>query len=257
MGDIHANIEALEAAIVLIESLKPDCVVLIGDLLTYGTAVNEVLETVRDFSLRSNVFVLRGNHDLYYQQMLRNKKLNNEYMIAEFVTESILWTSGVLAPELFHSILFMEELVVGKLHFAHANPWRNDYVTYINDNASRVKAARDLDSMGINIGCYGHTHRPELFDGSNGCVLDFEPKSGQFLKGGPFVVNVGSIGQPRGTFFGPCVVQIDTTRSGASVSFIPIKYDVSSHLARIKGQHSLSRDTKNRLLSYFATTPRI
>ena len=46
LSDLHANGRAFRAALARIEAERPDHVVVLGDLLTYGVDVDEVLDGV-------------------------------------------------------------------------------------------------------------------------------------------------------------------------------------------------------------------
>ena len=59
ISDIHANIEALEAVLVDIDSQGADEIFCLGDIVGYGAAPSECLELVRS---RCSVTVM-GNHD--------------------------------------------------------------------------------------------------------------------------------------------------------------------------------------------------
>src|SRR5262245_52245495 len=59
ISDIHGNLEALEAVLGVIETLRPDRIYCLGDVVGYGASPNECLDLVR----RHCKLVLLGNHD--------------------------------------------------------------------------------------------------------------------------------------------------------------------------------------------------
>ena len=76
VGDIHANIFALDACLDSLkkfqnnQNFKLDKIIFIGDLLTYGTHINDTLEKLISFSLKNNVEFILGNHDEMYHQLI-------------------------------------------------------------------------------------------------------------------------------------------------------------------------------------------
>jgi len=58
-SDVHANLPALEAVLQAIDSLKPDMVLCLGDLVDFAPWPNGVIEVVRS----RGICTLMGNHD--------------------------------------------------------------------------------------------------------------------------------------------------------------------------------------------------
>src|SRR5512136_842402 len=59
ISDIHSNIEALSQVVRVLEGLRVDRVVCLGDVVGYGASVNECCSEVR----RISEVTLLGNHD--------------------------------------------------------------------------------------------------------------------------------------------------------------------------------------------------
>ena len=69
IGDVHSNSLALKAAfdsIAKYESVSGplDCIVFIGDLMTYGVRPMETLHELIRFSSNKHVKLILGNHDI-------------------------------------------------------------------------------------------------------------------------------------------------------------------------------------------------
>ena len=47
LSDIHSNLEALTAALAVVDRERPDRVVCLGDVVGYGASVNECCDLVR------------------------------------------------------------------------------------------------------------------------------------------------------------------------------------------------------------------
>ena len=66
LSDVHGNARALRAA--LVQALRDpiDHLVFLGDLLTYGHDVQEVLDLVNEAQTKHDAVLLIGNHDQLY-----------------------------------------------------------------------------------------------------------------------------------------------------------------------------------------------
>ena len=59
IGDVHANLPALEAVLADVESKRPDVVYHLGDLVGYAPWPNEVVDRVRGAGVQG----IAGNYD--------------------------------------------------------------------------------------------------------------------------------------------------------------------------------------------------
>jgi diadenosine tetraphosphatase ApaH/serine/threonine PP2A family protein phosphatase len=185
LSDIHSNLEALSVALSMIE--PTDGILCLGDTVGYGPNPNECVEIIRE---RATAVVL-GNHDV--------AAIDN-FGLAYFnpaAREAMTWTQTVLTKEnsdwlnsLGYEFRMPEFLLV---HGAPVN-----YFEYILDKPAAARAFAATDAPLIFI---GHTHIAEYYalrpDGS----IDHKhlQQGGAFSldEGSRYIVNVGSIGQPR------------------------------------------------------------
>jgi len=185
LSDIHSNIEALDAAFALIE---PDDVVLcLGDIVGYGPNPNECVEKIAD---RATATVL-GNHDV--------AAIDN-YGLAYFnpaAREAMHWTQRVLAPEntaWLNSLGY--EYRMPECLLVHGAP--KNYFEYILDKAGAARAFAATDAPVVFI---GHTHIAEYYAlGPDGAIAHQHLQAGGSLELAAdtrYVINVGSVGQPR------------------------------------------------------------
>ena len=63
IGDVHGCIDELEELVSLLDPTPQDGVVLVGDVVDRGPASAEVLRFLRELSTRTNVTLVRGNHE--------------------------------------------------------------------------------------------------------------------------------------------------------------------------------------------------
>lgn len=187
VSDVHANLLALEA--VLADAGSVDALWNIGDTVGYGPRPRECLDVMMD---REANPALVGNHDLACLGVLDLTDFNP---VARAAAE---WTTLQLKPQ--HSAYLSSLPPMTTAHgytLAHGSPrapvW--EYVT------SAAVAAANFSHFDTDVCLIGHTHvamYAELSEDQavahvrplrNGDTLD--------LSSARFIVNPGSVGQPR------------------------------------------------------------
>ncbi|MBC8424218.1 metallophosphoesterase, partial [bacterium] len=84
LGDIHANLEALEAVLAHIDGQRVDACLCTGDIVGYGADPVTCLELVHDTCL----YIVQGNHD---EMAASNEPPENFNAWAE---QAGMWTRG-------------------------------------------------------------------------------------------------------------------------------------------------------------------
>jgi predicted phosphodiesterase len=191
LSDMHGNAEALSAVLRRVRRKRFDAILVLGDLVGYGAAPNQVVESIRD--LPGPVFRVRGNHDKVVAGIEDGSTFNHAALAAA------RWTAEHLtAPNL----RFVRELPQGPeelpegFTICHGSPIDEDqYLLSIFD-------AWDVFSRHPAELCFfGHTHVPSVFvaRGSETRVALLRGATGSLdLEAGQrYLINPGSIGQPR------------------------------------------------------------
>ncbi|MEN6378904.1 MAG: metallophosphoesterase family protein [Methanofastidiosum sp.] len=188
MSDIHGNSEALSEVLIDIEKQSVDKIICMGDLVGYGPYPNEVVNTFIDQKIPSTL----GNHDLATFDM---ELLNDLTGIAH---ESILLTLDILGKD---EKKYLEKLPKSidcrNFHFVHASPPDNvrGYIT-----KKSVNEIKYLFSQFDSKLCFiGHTHLLAMYHLVNNELKHESMEQGK-LKLDPekkYIINVGSVGQPR------------------------------------------------------------
>jgi len=202
LADIHANLPALIA--VLGDLPKVDSVVCLGDVVGYYADPNEVCALMR----KHKIPTIRGNHDAYVLGELPPHPDRVEaYRTA--------WTREVLEPgnlSWLRSLPTSMECRWGKMvaHLHHATPWNEEAYLYPDsDQLNEMK-------LGTNeFLALGHTHRPMLRQCGEG-----------------FVLNPGSVGQPRDC--NPMASYAILDCDSGNVDFRRARYDVTSLQHRLR-----------------------
>jgi diadenosine tetraphosphatase ApaH/serine/threonine PP2A family protein phosphatase len=185
LSDVHGNLESLERAISIVA--PDDVVASLGDVVGYGPNPNECVALLRE---RARHAVL-GNHDLAAVENFGVESFNQAARLA------IGWTQGVIDDAsrawlnlLPYELRFPEFLLV---HGAPVN-----YFEYILDKDA---AARAFDRTDAPIVFVGHTHIAEYWvrdeDGAIGHRHMQHGGELELEEGKRYIVDVGSVGQPR------------------------------------------------------------
>lgn len=98
LADIHANLPALEAVLADVAELKPDLVVVNGDLINRGPSNRAVIERLWDFSPKGGkggFWFTLGNHD-----DLVLKWAQNDPSLADLYSDSLFASTGWAADQL-------------------------------------------------------------------------------------------------------------------------------------------------------------
>jgi len=191
LSDIHANIDALDAVLAAAPADTWDRALVLGDLVGYGAEPNAVIE--RTLALNP-LAVIRGNHDKAASGIDDGSSFN---YVARL---SAQWTFEALSPEYRD---YLRDLPQGPtsiddtVEICHGAPFDEDHYIFDSEDASRA-----LDSASRPLCLFGHTHLPVVFR-RNPAVFDgFVPDGPadsclEVTPGMNFLVNVGSVGQPR------------------------------------------------------------
>lgn len=199
VSDIHGNAAALEAVLAEIDSESCDGVICLGDTVGYGASPGECLTSLLSLGPRLLVHI-RGNHE---EALFQASSFNEMNQIAR---RAILHTAARLEAAhrgwLARIPGFAE---FGPLQCIHDNPIPASN-TYLRDPCSAASAFR---GVGREFCFVGHTHVPLLFETTRG-EPDAEPRLDEVVahllhedepfhlaEGGRFIVNPGSVGQPR------------------------------------------------------------
>ncbi len=195
LSDVHANLEALEAC--LESAPAHDVVVNLGDIVGYGASPNEVIERLRPLSRIS----IRGNHDKACSGVAPMDDFNPVAAMA------VLWTRTMLRTE---NLVWLRSLPAGparleglaNTQFVHGSPAdEDDYVLMLPD------AVQPLREVAVPVTLFGHTHVQGGFmlDASQAVTLrpiyrsTDRPEKFEFQLSptGRYLINPGSVGQPR------------------------------------------------------------
>jgi predicted phosphodiesterase len=191
LSDMHANWDAFEVVLRRARRKRFDAILVLGDLVGYGAAPNQVVEAVRKMAPR--LYVVRGNHDKVAAGLDPGTNFNQTALAAA------QWTTERLTSA---NLRYVRDLPEGPLEVAqglaicHGSPLDED--TYV---FSDIDAFEIFSCFTTSVTFFGHTHIPSLFslEGRRLGVMALRGAGGsiQLEPEGRYLINPGSIGQPR------------------------------------------------------------
>jgi diadenosine tetraphosphatase ApaH/serine/threonine PP2A family protein phosphatase len=200
VSDVHANIDSLERVLSSIGS--DDALISLGDVVGYGPNPNECVSALRQ---RTSHAVM-GNHDLAAVENFGVASFNPAARAA------IGWTQQVLddASKAWLNAL-PYELRLPDFLLVHGAPV--DYFEYILDKATAARAFERTDARIVFV---GHTHIAEYWDrDAEGNIGHKHMQQGgelQLEDEKRYIIDVGSVGQPRDLNPMPCFVEFDAAQ---------------------------------------------
>jgi predicted phosphodiesterase len=230
LSDIHGNLEALTAVLAHLQTERVDRYLCLGDIVGYGADPARCLERLQ----ACEAVMVGGNHDLACVGRFDVSWFNDAARAA------ILWTRDQLNFTDLNALrrlpLTTTEGPCTLVHGTLRHPERFEYLVDVAQAVDTLNACQTLFCL------VGHTHVP--------CVIEYDRASRRIAKvltgvdelaevafrdavqDVRYLVNPGSVGQPRdGDARASCAV-IDTDQKHLAVRRIP--YDVAAAQRKIR-----------------------
>lgn len=185
LGDIHANLEALEAVLADAAQCGVTHHVCIGDIVGYNADPHACVERIRGLE---NCPVVKGNHDEEASADTEIVGLN------PLALEALKWTRQQLTDEDKQWLRDLR-LVRQVSHFTvvHATLDTPSSWSYV---LNKFDAMASFSYQFTQICFFGHTHVPRIY--VKGVSVAIEPELHTTIQAGrKYFINVGSVGQPR------------------------------------------------------------
>jgi predicted phosphodiesterase len=221
-SDIHGNFEALKSVYADIQQNDVTTLVCLGDMVGYGPEP----EAVVNFIIENGIVGVVGNHEL---ATLEDAWLEG---MTESARASILITRKLVSDT---TLDFIGQLprytILNEMRFVHGMPpdSASTYLTWVGDGeiAARMKAVAQRMIF------VGHTHRPigYSFDAIDLEVIFLKEGKTRLHRDTQYMVNVGSVGQPRDDDARARYVIYDTEADEFDLRFVA--YDIQKTANRI------------------------
>jgi diadenosine tetraphosphatase ApaH/serine/threonine PP2A family protein phosphatase len=220
LSDIHSNRPALEAVLAALPAV--DAIWQLGDVVGYGPHPVEVIERLS----AAGAGGVRGNHDAAALGAIDTDWFNGdartavEWSRGQLTDPARAWLSGL--PETRTEDAFT---------LAHASP-RDPVWEYV----LTWEAARDaIEDSGAELTLVGHSHVPLAIVDGRGSIGGHAAGGTELdLVGGRWLLNPGSVGQPRDGDPNAAWLLLDLGARHASFRRVP--YDVARTQAEIREQ---------------------
>ncbi|MFA6141699.1 MAG: metallophosphoesterase family protein [Candidatus Omnitrophota bacterium] len=186
LSDIHGNIEALEAVVDEFSKHEIDECLCLGDIVGYGADPKECIRTVQ--FLKPRVCVA-GNHEWGVTGQLGLNYFNENARMALEWTLKALDGSEIEYLKSFPLVYNNDEFTV-----VHGSLERPEEFSYVMD---KEDATPTLKLMKTEICFLGHSHVAGIYYSDAGNIARFKGTKLRLKRGRRYVINVGSIGQPR------------------------------------------------------------
>jgi len=244
ISDIHANLPALQAVFEDIDAIGGvERVYCLGDVVGYGPEPLACL----DLCAQRCKLILMGNHE--------HAVIFGAFGFHQAAKRAIDWTRDELQHltppsrrkavwDLLENLPVRHEL--GETLLVHGSP-RDPVMEYVLE--SDLWEGSDSGKMeaifaGFSRLCFvGHTHRPGVFTEDRCFLAAGELPDGFDISDGRYLVNVGSVGQPRDRDTRACY----SLFTGDAVYFRRVEYDIDEAASRVRAIPELDRRFAERL----------
>lgn len=219
ISDIHGNLEGLEAVLADMPE-EVESVYCLGDVIGYGANPNECCDIVREREMPT----ITGNHDLAVVDLDTDLNWFNPVAAA-----AVRWTREQINEDNAEFLRSRPRTMqANDTLFVHGSV--RDPDEYIIDGTTAAGNLTVLQSEypDVRLCFFGHTHVKAVAPSPNGPATETEGLD--LGTDGPYLVNPGSIGQPRDgdTFASYVLVE------GTDVTYRFVEYDIEKAQAKIR-----------------------
>lgn len=212
VSDIHSNLEALEAVINDLSCERIDKYLCVGDIVGYGANPVECVRRIKEL----NAVIVCGNHDWACAGKLELSWFNH------YAKEALLWTRSALG---FDDLNFLRSLrlveQIDLFTIAHGTLNRPERFEYMLDIAEAFQSQKICKTQ---VCVVGHTHIPFIVEFKGADINVVAEDTVKISAGCKYVINAGSVGQPRDGDCRACYCVYDSDTSEFRIK--RIDYDI-------------------------------
>ncbi|MBE7479114.1 MAG: metallophosphoesterase family protein [Polyangiaceae bacterium] len=236
LSDIHANYEALSAAVEAFKSENIKEYYCLGDTVGYGGSPNECADVVRDL-VKATIL---GNHDAavagrmdysYYYEAARHALDTHAQLLSKDNTD---WLRG---------LPYQIRLDAVEVLLCHGSPVRLEEFEYIFAPEQARECLPIYDEL-AHITLIGHSHLCKVFALTRNSVEELPPVDFDLEPHKKYIVSVGSIGQPRDYDNRASYTVYDTDKK--RFEFKRVEYDIETAAEKVL-RAKLERNFAHRL----------
>jgi predicted phosphodiesterase len=218
--------EAFLAFLKFAQKRKVDHYLFLGDLVGYGASPNEIIQRIR---LLKPISTIRGNHDKAVCGLDTVQTFN------PIAASAIHWTRDHITKKNMSYLCKLEHgpMIVNKdIMICHGAPFDEDHYIFGEFDASEA-----FLHIPVQICFFGHTHFPFVYEEKDhiveGTFLTGDDNEIKIEKGVRYLINPGSIGQPRDR--NPMAACALYDSDSKKIKFFRFPYDIEKAQRRIIG----------------------
>jgi predicted phosphodiesterase len=223
LSDIHGNYEALQAVVADMDEGGVETVICLGDMISYGPESERCVSRVREMGWPT----VMGNHELGLKEPSHMRWFNPQ------ARKSLQQAIRTLSEA---SVSFISALppclVAYGCRFVHGFPPDSPNIYLFGVTDAEIREA--FSAIPEPISFVGHTHLIELID-YDGRSVQRSPLGSERIQLSAthrYLVNVGSVGQPRDPDRNAKYVIHDTEAMALELRRVP--YDVDTVVEKIR-----------------------
>jgi predicted phosphodiesterase len=214
LADVHGNLEALAAVLDQALAEGAERVVCAGDLVGYHADPDACIERLRAVS----AVCVAGNHDRVAAGLAEPRRFSPA------ARRAALWARAHLSPAslAYLAALPLHRVVDGRFLLVHAalHPTPNADLHL----SSHARVARSIEALrdgpwGVGLAFFGHTHRAVVHEACSGACRSREGVMAELalsVPGARYLINPGSVGQPRDGDPRAAFALLDVSADGAA-----------------------------------------
>ncbi len=222
--DIHGNYEAFQSVLKAIRKKRVDHYVFLGDLVGYGASPNEVIQRILTLKPLS---IIRGNHDKAVSGLDSVQTFN------PIAASAIFWTKKTISRKNLDFLVRLKqspEVIQDAITICHGAPFDEDYYIF-----GEFDAAEAFSYIQTPVCFFGHTHFPFVYTEKEGNVegtfLEGNATEIKLEKGVRYLINPGSVGQPRDR--NPRAAFAIYDSDSRTIKFSRVEYDIEEAKRKI------------------------
>lgn len=219
LSDVHANLEALHSVLKDARGRGVKRFICLGDVVGYNADPEACVDIIRELGCP----VVQGNHDAYTVAEEIPEIVNGR------ARESLEWTRNHIRPDQREWLTNLPmQRRVGPMEIVHASLHQPEDWNYV---LNAIEAILHFHFQQTPLCFFGHTHTPMYFS-----TLERKThknyKRIKLVPGEKYLVNAGSVGQPRGDDKRAQYSTYDSRRK--IIEFHHVKYDVVAACKKIR-----------------------
>ena len=189
VADVHSNLQAFEVALEYLQMAGVERILCLGDLVGYGANPSECISLVRE---NVTVTTIAGNHD---RQVIGARDPRMRLTAAK----ALEWTLDNVSPA---NARYLRDLPEGQtvddyLLMVHGSIVERDAYILTPGEVKRNMDCLATDFPEIKLCFFAHTHVPMLASSRTIVTEIRETKMFQLEPNERYIINPGSVGQPR------------------------------------------------------------